>query len=116
MVGGGAGAAVVVGGGGGAVVVGATYGAGVGAGAGSTYGAGAATGGEDLPCRPRAGPPGKRPAALALATSAPLKTTTLEFGWSTRYRTGSFALSAKARPTIPMRMIAVCKYLYSHII
>ena len=85
----------MVGGGGGGTygVTGATYGAGV-----------TATGGEAL-----TGPPGKSPAALALATSAPRNTTTLELGWSTRYRTGRDGLSALANVTakMPIRMVAV---------
>ena len=92
MVGGGGGAGVVAGGGGGTYgVVGATYGAGV----------GFATGGEAL----TTGPPGKSPAARAFATSAPRNTTTLEFGWSTRYRTGRLPLSAcaKERQRVPRR-------------
>lgn len=37
-----------------------------------------------------------RPAALARATLAPLKTTTLEVGWSTLYNTGSVDVGSTA--------------------
>ena len=88
----------MVGGGGAGVVAGGIYGV-----VGATYGAavGLATGGEAL----ATGPPGKSPAARALATSAPRNTTTFEFGWSTRYRTGRLPLSAlaKVRQKVPMR-------------
>lgn len=38
-----------------------------------------------------------RPAAWASATLAPLNTTTLEVGWSTRYNTGRLEAGSSAR-------------------